>query len=270
LRLCLTEEADLVPWEGTLEAKDYRRYLLGELDGQKLAEESRLSRDLVRADLRLGIERDRVRGTVQRGRLYMAHFHRPTAGVGLAAEVWVKDGSSGPPLKRKGYLALGGEARAARYRTIQSPLGDLEDEGFKEALRKRLEKGRRFKLVLATPTVLAHGWCPGFVERNLKGAVAGVPVRLVAATVGKALPVGGWDFGGRKPKPLRLAAPAGSVFHFEVANEARDGWPDALLQQVHGKSLCDGPLETRWGDYRRVPGHEVGMGITFVGVWDGV
>lgn len=226
-----------------LPADTFARYLTGEIDGTQVG-----TQDCdVFSDLRIGIQRDSRSGTVEHGRLYLAHFQRPDAGVGLAAEVWFagespaagepESVSADSPLPDTGVLGIGGEARAGRYRNLEtSPLAPIENESLRLALRQRLGDAR-FKIVLVTPAVFSGGWCPGFISlSSLEGILAGVKVRLVAAVVGKPWPITGWDHASPRPKRLDWAAPPGSTYTFEVVDGNGD-WKSRLLDSVHGRSI---------------------------------
>jgi CRISPR-associated protein Cmr3 len=248
----------------------FAKYLTGVIDGESAPRE--LERDVLKRDvlpdLRVGIQRDRRRGTVEHGRLYLAHFQRPAAGVGLVAEVsFASKGNGGgaadaaeSPLADSGVLGVGGEARAGRYRKLaESPLAAIESEDFRATVGTKL-RGSRFKLVLVTPAVFPHGWCPGFIDPStLRGHLLGTQLSLVAAVVGKPLPVTGWDYAARGPKGLQWAVPAGSTYTFEVL-EASGDWAQRLIQEVHGRSIDLDHSGTRR------PGTQIGMALAFVSV----
>lgn len=258
----------------------FAKYLVGDLHGQTIDEPDRH----VVPDLRVGIERNRERGTAEYGRLYLAHFQRPENGVGLAVEVWfASDGADGSdrvgqaseqPLPDTGVLGIGGEARAGRYRTLnESPLAPrspdrngrrqapIDDDQFQSELAARLRGSSRFKIVLVAPAVFPHGWCPPFVDpATLEGMLAGARLRLVAAVVGKPVPITGWDYATSGPKRLEWAVPPGSTYTFEVL-EAPDDWARGmLLPTVHGRSIAvDENGGARWGA-------AIGMALAFVSV----
>lgn len=93
---------------------------------------------------------------------------------------------------------------------------------------------RRIRLYAITPTVFKNGWYPDDFAMDggrLVGGLPGIPdtpVRLVAAAVGRPVPISGWDRatsspgstdnlqdGGGVARSTRLACPAGSVWVLE-------------------------------------------------------
>lgn len=98
--------------------------------------------------------------------------------------------------KAAGIVMLGGEQRLTR----------LAEGGPKWPTVPNLSvgPGRLLRLVLLTPAVFEQG--------SLPGAFALGGGRLVAARVDRPEVISGWDVKARGPKPVRRAAPAGSVF----------------------------------------------------------
>jgi CRISPR-associated protein Cmr3 len=251
-----------VPWleaaegaepPGILSVEQFRQYLLGE--PVEVGDAAVAHDRLVKSDTRVGVQLDRVQGTVMHGRLYLAHFYRLAPGAGLAAEIRIE--SEEPPLPDRGWMALGGEARAAQYRKVGEPVLDpIEGNHFRRDLQTRLGQGRRFKLVLAAPAVFEGGWRPDFLHGpGFSGRLAGVPVKLVSAVVGKPVPVSGWDYANDRPKRLRWAVPAGSVYVLAVSeDEDRDRWVKTLLDGVHGRPLAQSHED-----------EAAGLGLAFVG-----
>lgn len=117
------------------------------------------------------------------------------------------------------FLPLGGERRLA---TVSAADGAIWPQTADyPGLTAVLTGKMRLRLQLVTPALFAGGWKP-WREQQLTGemrAVPGLRLTLVAAAVGRLAPVSGWDLQTRKPKPLRYAAPAGSVYFFEVEDE---------------------------------------------------
>ena len=115
-----------------------------------------------------------------------------------------------------------------------------------------LHIGKRLRLYATTPTVFDEGWCPvGFrLENNRlvgKLPVIDVPVKLVAAAVGRPVPVSGWDLvadsdasshsdgrqhqAGGAPRPTQLACPPGSMW---------------LVERLDGQSFSAADVESFW------------------------
>lgn len=112
----------------------------------------------------------------------------------------------------------------------------------------------RFKLTLATSAIFKAGWLPEWLdplsgEGVLPGG-AGLRVRLVAAAVGKPLVLSGFDLALRRPKPIRRAVPAGSVYYFELL----EGSTGQLVATIHNRAISD-------------EDSLAGFGVAFVGIW---
>ena len=140
------------------------------------------------------------------------------------------------------FLPLGGERRMATV----SPADGVVWPRIADypGLASALVGARRLRMQLVTPAVLAGGWKP-WVGDAMTGelrSAAGLLLTLVGAAVGRPSPVSGWDLKARRPKPLRYAAPAGSVYFFEVmgADGLTAGQAEALfLQPINGDEADD-------------------------------
>ena len=153
------------------------------------------------------------------------------------------------------FIALGGERRAA-IATDGHCAWPEPPEGWLEKLAKTVSGKRRIKLQLVTPAVFDKGWRPGWVDDDLAGTLpgTGVHVKLVSACVHRPVGFSGWDYEKRQPKAARYAAPAGSVYFFEVT-DGNPG-PDDLGRLFLG-SICD---DARFNND--------GFGLALPGVWD--
>lgn len=208
--------------------------LLGTAPPQVLDEDK-----LAMREPRVGTAIDVQRGTASDGQLYAVDFLRLADGVGFHVRV------SGVEWPRRGLDTLGGERRPVRWTSIEDwsppPTGAIE---------QKVAADRRFKLVLLAPAVFDSGWAPGRRFRQTIGE-HGLEVRLVAAAVGRPVALGGFDLHRRRPKEMRLAAPAGSVYFFEVAA----GDPAGLVAEWRMRCVSD----RDW---------EAGMGLSVIGGWD--
>lgn len=133
----------------------------------------------------------------------------------------------------KGFLGIGGEARAGYYQVLGTPARPFVTPAPLPA---------RFKLYLATPAWLAQGWQPADWSQWFTGG----SVRLIAAAVRRAQRIGGWDIATKQQKPMRAYVPAGSVYFFECDGEVI----------YKGKPVTDAPDEG-----------QIGLGQAFIGVW---
>lgn len=117
-----------------------------------------------------------------------------------------------------GVMPLGGERRSVAVETIH-------EQGFNLPEQPKI-KGKYIKICLLTPAFF-DSWYP-----TLPG------LKLMAACVGKPVSIGGWDVLEKKPKAMRRAAPAGSVYVFAAESEDH---ANQLAKKYHGQSICQYP-----------------------------
>lgn len=195
---------------------------------------------LWQTELRLGIAMNEATRTAADGALYTTQALRfarrgepltpsgPLATHDAGYLVGV-EGDAGL-LPASGMLRLGGDGRAANHHAVAFDLPPPPIE--------RIERDRRFKLVLLTPAIWSEGWLPPFVQRDgdtITLSVGGLRARLACAAVPRHEVVSGWDLASRLPKPAQRVAPAGSVYWFDrlegdagklAAWVAGGVWPD--------------------------------------------
>lgn len=162
----------------------------------------------------------------QEGLLYQVEFIRPRDNVGLAVEVVGEI-----YLPEPGMLALGGELRAARYEKRAFELPDV-----------CRPESDRFKVYFATPAYFDKGWQSADWNKRLDGDVT-----LVAAAVGRAQSLGGWDVANNWHKPMRRYVPAGSVFYFQANGRV----------EYNGQPVTDDESDGK-----------IGYGQVLFGTWD--
>lgn len=221
-----------------LEAPELTRYLRGEevqLPSSEVEERGGFGLGLACPEARTGVALEPGRRTVREGHLYTAEFVRLRAGGVLVADVWL----DGQPLPvEEGVLQLGGEARVARFRAAPEEDWDLEET------QRALAGSRRLRLYLLTAAPFPAGSLPPGLERG-EGVLAGRRVRVLAAFVGRPERIGGFDLARGRPRPSRLAVPAGSVYLCELLDGEVD---DAVVHALHGRSLFPvGSAEERLG-----------------------
>jgi len=187
---------------GWVVEEEFEKYLKGQNDFSVTPES-----DLLVHEPRLGIALNYERRSTQEGMLYTMEFLRLQEGVGFLLEV---KGISQFQLAC-GFLQVGGDARAATYRVLQTPL---------KPLAKPDSLPQRFKVVLLTPTWFSGGWKPK--GDNWWQFFNGTKVRLIAAAIPRAPFIGGAFSDDRQrsnhgnfQKTMRRFVPAGSVFFFE-------------------------------------------------------
>ena len=195
---------------------------------------------------KLGIALDYGSRTTDDGLLYTMAMQRLHDGVTLAA----RTSGFGDSLPR--LLRLGAEARAVETTTVRLD--------WPTAVPPSVDS---FTLYLATPAVFKCGWLPDFLTntdgREHTGRLGGATVRLLAASTGKYVPLGGWDIVAHRPKPMRKAVPAGAVYHFEIIDGTLD------VDSVHGHPLASDFPHAGRADGDQVPYPTQGFGVAYVG-----
>jgi CRISPR-associated protein Cmr3 len=212
----------------------FRSALLGEAPADVVEE-----KHFVEREPRTAIGMDRARGVAGEQLLYAVEFLRLRRDVGFLGAL---DGVRWPGTG--GLDTFGGEKRPVRWTTIASWKPPTSD-----TIAQRVDESRRFKLVLLTPAVFEQGWHPGRRLAQIFDG-AGVKVKMVGAAVDRPSFVGGFDLAANRPKPIRAAAPAGSVYFYEI----QGGDPLPLMKTWDLRAVSD------W-DW------EAGMGISAVGAW---
>jgi CRISPR-associated protein Cmr3 len=237
-----------------------RRYLQGEIP-----REDERNKEFFWRELRVGIALKPGRRTVEEGMFYMPEMIRLADKTGFVLEVAglsFANTSINYNFPREGLLQLGGESRGAYYQTLEegNPLSKLEELG--AALEGQIQQTRRFKLYLASPAIFENGWLPDFItdRAKLEGSIEGLHVQLVAAAVGKPLPIGGWDLANKRPKTMYKAVPPGSVYFFELL----EGDVQDAFNAFHFKCR----LQQEAKDVKLKELAKIGFGLTFVGCWD--
>lgn len=145
-----------------------------------------------------------------------------------------------------GMVRLGGEAKSAVIKKLNTfKIPELSPES-----KAKINKDKRIKLYFATPAIFKYGWLPdGMDSKKLTWEKNGCKLKLLTATIGKPVMVGGWDLAHNRPKPMRKAVPAGSVYYFEIT----DGNAEALENIFHYKNISD-------------YGSQEGFGLSLLGV----
>lgn len=222
---------------GWLAEDAFRRYLQGQsLSKDDVTNES----DLIVREPRFGIALDYARRSTQEGMLYTMEFLRFREDVGFLIEV------EGIPLfqPEKGFLQVGGEARAAIYEVLQTPLPSISSPN---------PLPNQFKVVLLTPAWFTDGWQPqgGNWKQFFNGDVT-----LISAALPRTQSIGGayaddQQRMGNFQKTMRRFVPAGSVFFFES---------DGAVTRI-GKPFTETPNGE--GDFG-----QIGFGCAVITGWD--
>jgi CRISPR-associated protein Cmr3 len=265
--------------------------------------EFRFESDFSDTEHAIGIGIDLERQVQDGERFYSAHYLRLREGwrLGLLAEA--NDKLTGDPESKRDLLAelfpnhgtetpiiVGGQQRICtvrRYGVAEFPLPVGRIDGFADS-----NGTTRVKWVLLTPAIFPQigshsgGWLPSWIDSNsgqvllLDGpgsnaarrhkSAPGKPIdaRLVAAMVGKPVPVTGYAFDNgledRKPgpKPTYIAVPAGSVYYFEC--ETPDARKLSAALNWHGHETTPTTIKNR----RSTLMGEKGFGLGVCGTWN--
>jgi CRISPR type III-B/RAMP module-associated protein Cmr3 len=207
------------------------------------------SRDsFFRAETRAGLGMDNLRNAAASGLLFTRPYRRFGAacrgdlgwrGAGYVAWYEVSSLAGNDPATWSGEGFLGGDRRRARL---------VFDEGAERPLADLLEK------VLSRAETSR-----GYIAYLLTPAVAGQPATLggrepIAAALGRARPVSGWDQATGSPRPLLNLIPAGTVFFY--------AWEPGLTGPAKRERLAAGWLASLSPDYGKS-----GFGRVLTGVW---
>ncbi|NIA10562.1 MAG: type III-B CRISPR module-associated protein Cmr3 [Nitrospiraceae bacterium] len=158
--------------------------------------------DKVLAEPKIGIGISNKTGTAEKGMFYRVGMNR-LDGLSLLIDF------EGLDLPEEGMMKLGGEGKAVYYKKPEEPISP--------PIYDSKVDGTMFKLYLSTPVIFKKGWLPEWMdEYDLIGEYKGLKLKLLTASIGKTISIGGFDMKARKPKPMRKAVPAGSVYYFEI------------------------------------------------------
>lgn len=221
---------------GFLSLKEMARYLTG-VAPSKVIE----SIDIFAIDERTGIRKSKTSRSVETGGLYSVEYFRLNKDIGFAVEV-----DNTKLLPEFGILRLGGDNRSARYSKTSW------NEISTEPIKKKIADTKQFKLILTTPAIFINGWLPSGIDLNtMQGQINGIEIKLISASIGKPVGIGGYDFVKNHPKVMKKAVPAGSVYYFEL----KEGTVDSLFERLWLKSISDERKQE-------------GFGITWIGGFD--
>lgn len=218
---------------GFLSINGFQKYLEGKIpNNDEIIEQQKIYEKEPRTGIRL-----KKTKTTGDGQLFSVEFIRMASEIGFLLTL---DNESS--LSENGFLRLGGEGKAAIYKAVKTLSINLSE------IQKKVLKDKKFKVVLATPAVFKQGWIPDGINSTGEGELFGCKVKLIGASLGRYISVGGWDLATNRPKPTQRAVPAGSVYFFEMLNE------DSVNLFTHfGKSMLSGD----WA--------KQGFGLSFIG-----
>ncbi|MBN2536089.1 MAG: type III-B CRISPR module-associated protein Cmr3 [Spirochaetales bacterium] len=151
-------------------------------------------------DYKIGITRDKATHTSEEGKLYRIDVMQFQKDWSILLEI---ESNHLKIPDKEGFLKLGGESKVAGYKIMQEVPYYIKQYN-EEAKAVYKEHNPSFiKIYFTTPAIFEkEGWKP----------VNNDGITLLAASVGKAVPVGGFDMKKNKPKPMYRAVPPGSVY----------------------------------------------------------
>lgn len=188
-------------------------------------------KDIFQPEERTGIRKNRSKRSVEDGGLYSVEYFRLKEKAGFSVEV---EGTE--LLKSSGILRLGGDNRTAHY--SQALWNDISVE----PIKKKVSEKRKFKVLLISPAIFKNGWLPETIDgKTMEGMINGITVRMIGACVGKPLGIGGFDIVKGRPKAMKKAVPAGSVYYFEIKEKDIDKVFEKLwLQSITDERVQEG------------------------------
>lgn len=220
------------------------RYLRGELAEDELSSTIVKDEDVFKHEGRVGVGIGDTK-TAEEHLFYKAEFLRLEKGVVVSVWLGEKGNDVSTYLGEEGLLKLGGEGRFASYTADNvHPLHELEAAW--EKMSQTINERKRFKLYIATPTLLdkADDMCTWNIKDELKEKLD-VKIIKVYPLMGRPQKLSGWSYVKRKPKPLRYAVPRGSIYFVKFGGTLGLSTPYLKLGELP----------------------KLGYGLTLVGVW---
>lgn len=211
----------------------------GWLNGTFQKFNSSLLSDYMEEEPKVGIGRDFDTRTASEGLLYRVAMKRLEGRNGKLS-ILIK--YTLPDKLGNGLSRFGAENKAVEYVN-----GKFPNIPFPASL-----SDNRFKIYLATPAIFEEGAYPKkwFEEFGLK---------LLTASIGKPEAIGGFDIVARRPKVMRKAVPAGSVYYVQGEDNTKVERAIRLLHQGSIYNLAPDKHKFR-AEYQKQ-----GFGLTYVG-----
>ncbi|MCL4745045.1 MAG: hypothetical protein KJZ83_06480 [Burkholderiaceae bacterium] len=183
------------------------RYLNGETPTSK---DLVSSAELWAIDHRVGIALHADERRAEDGKLFSMQAVALNDGLGnrsATGQVGFLAVVAGATVPDSGVLRLGGDGRAASFRTAQVSGIDYPVD---EVLRSR-----RCRIVLTSPGIFEGGWRLPGMHSDGTIELGGIRGRVVASSIRRFEIVSGWDLARNSPKPAMRAASVGSVYWIE-------------------------------------------------------
>jgi len=189
--------------------------------------------DFVLNEPKTGIKRSNDTRTTEEGHLYRVGMNRlaqMNRDKSINEVSILVDYEGLDDFPDNGILRPGGEAKSAIIKRVTNfKIPDLLQES-----KEKIKKNKKFKLYFATPAILENGWLPKDID-ILFWKKDGLKLKLLSAALGKPIMVGGWDMAKNKPKPMRKAVPAGSVYYLEIL----EGDVNTIIDTFHYRNISD-------------------------------
>jgi CRISPR-associated protein Cmr3 len=106
---------------------------------------------------------------------------------------------------------------------------NIEKSSYKRFVEPNETKSKYAKIILKTPAISNENWLE-FVKTKMPYC------KIIAAFIGKAINIGGWDIQNKQPKPLYKAIPQGSVVYIECNREYTTKTLTKTFLQIHSFS----------------------------------
>ncbi len=272
----LTQDGRSKPDSGWwLTEEGWKRYLAGETP---TVEQMVKTDALWTMDERIGVGIEAVRGRADDGKLFTVQA------VAFQKNVAFLAATDGDELENETLLRFGGDGRAALCRKVDYTPPRVDLDAIVQAGRVRIvltapgifgcaplpragegEKARDDlpgrdleKAPLPEGEGLGRGpaaWLPFACDAEGRFEFAGVRGRVVAAAVGRAETISGWDLARWRPKDARRVAPIGSVYWIEDLQASADRlhklvkhglWPE---EGYDAQRKAEGFNRFEWGQW---------------------
>lgn len=216
---------------------------------------------------KIGIAIDGKKHKVKDEHLYQIKMLRPQCGLKLVADI------KNINIEKDTIVKLGGESKMAKIYSVDSGL----------TIGSAVRESSFFKLYLATPAIFKNGWLPAWIDPvNMTGRFSykdkSVRVQLITAAIGKRVLAGGfgYDLVGAnptekdkkrkyKPREMRYAVPAGSVYYFKLLEGSFQNAVTLFNQKCISDYREDYGFEYPPLQYNRIKYCDRGFGYAIVG-----
>ena len=232
-----SEKIEELGGKAFLTKADFEKYLNGIADSFSFEKAA----DYLTDEPKIGIGRAFETRTASEGKLYRVAMKRLKGEKGEFGFILK---FSNLDIKSKvGLSRFGAESKAIYYSEGSFPDISIPDE---------LDSKKLFKIYLSTPAIFPEGNAPyqWFKDHNLT---------LLAGVTGRKLQIGGFDLKKRKPKPMRQAVSAGTVYYVEATDLESSA---KVIQKLHQGSIYNiaPPRDSYKEEYQKQ-----GFGLTYTG-----